>query len=106
MANPPSPKATLGPPKFKGASRTKRKGLRGGEAPRIWLEWEPSPGSRSGNVQDLRGVPLEGPREHTMNHGWLAPLNALALAAAVGPLASASLAGQGKALEPAAKRTV
>jgi hypothetical protein len=29
-----------------------------------------------------------------MNHGWLAPLNALALAAAVGSLASASLAAR------------
>jgi hypothetical protein len=41
-----------------------------------------------------------------MNHGWLAPLNALALAAAAGSLASASLAAQRKALEPAAKKTV
>jgi len=41
-----------------------------------------------------------------MNHGWLAPLNALALAAAVGPLASASLAAQDQVLEAAAKKTV
>src|ERR1700730_5647551 len=41
-----------------------------------------------------------------MNHGWLAPLSARALAVVAGSRAPASLAAQRKALEPATKKTV